>query len=141
MAAVQVAQAPPPEDSATGESASAVVGTAPTQDLTIEETLRIMDVATTLRKEQALVEQQLNLEETKAMLRERLLAAAQVTGERLTEEQVNIAIEHYYDKLHVFEKPKWSMELAMAHLYVMRGTIVKWTLVLGAAAGAYAWFW
>jgi len=150
MAAVQVAQAPPPEDSATGESASAPTSTsettseaatAPPQQLSLEQTLRIMDVATTLRKEQAVVQQQLNIEETKAMLRERLLDAAKVTGERLTKEQVNIAIEHYYDKLHVFEQPQWSVGLVMAHLYVLRGTIVKWTLAIGATAGVLGWLW
>lgn len=99
-----------------------------------------MDVATTLRKEQAVVHQQLNIEETKAMLRQRLLDAAKVTGEPLTEEQVNIAIEHYYDKLHVFEEPEWSWDLAMAHLYVMRNKIIAWAAVLGAAGAAYAWF-
>jgi len=139
MAAVQVAQAPPPDESS--RSASVEAGQTPTQQLTLEETLRIMDVATTLRKEQSVVEQQLNIEETKAMLRERLLAAAQVTGERLTEQQVDIAIEHYYDKLHVFEPPKWSLSLAMAHLYVMRGTIVKWVVTIGATAGLLSWLW
>jgi len=141
MAAVQIAQAPPSEDSATGESASADGATATPQQLSLEQTLRIMDVATTLRKEQALVEQQLNIEETKAMLRERLLEAAKITGERLTEQQVDIAIEHYYDKLHVFEQPAWSAGLVMAHLYVMRGTIVKWTVAIGATAGLLSWFW
>ncbi len=149
MAAVQIAQAPPPEEEATSteewpEGVAAVESTeakAAPQQLTLEQTLRIMDVATTLRKEQALVEQQLNIEETKAMLRERLLDAAKITGERLTEEQVDIAIEHYYDKLHVFEAPEWSVGLVMAHLYVMRGTIIKWTITLGATAGLLGWFW
>lgn len=147
MAAVQVAQAPPPDDSEQDHSASVSTaedvqaGQTPTQQLTLEETLRIMDVATTLRKEQSIVHQQLNIEQTKAMLRERLLDAAKITGENLTLEQVDLAIEHYYDKLHVFEEPKWSLELVAAHLYVMRGTLVKWTLAIGAAAGAFAWFW
>ncbi len=143
MAAVQIAQAPPPEEEVP-EGVTATDSTeakAPPQQLTLEQTLRIMDVATTLRKEQALVEQQLNIEETKAMLRERLLDAAKITGERLTEEQVDIAIEHYYDKLHVFEQPEWSVGLVMAHLYVMRGTIIKWTITLGATAGLLGWLW
>lgn len=135
MCAVQVAQAP----AAQGTVATEVVE-APPEELTLEQTLRIMDVATTMRKEQAVVDQQLNIEETKALLRERLLAAAKVTGEPLTEEQVNIAIEHYYDKLHVFEEPEWSMEYFMAHLYVMRGTIIKWTIALGATAGILSYF-
>jgi len=139
MAAVQVAQAPPPDDSTAATSVTAAQ--TPPQQLTIEETLRIMDVATTLRKEQVVAHEQLNIEETKAMLRERLLAAAQVTGERLTEAQVDLAIEHYYDKLHVFEEPQWSVELMLAHLYVMRGTMIKWTVALGATAGVLSWLW
>ena len=135
MAAVQVAKAPPPDASPATSAAQA-----PPEQLSIDQTLRIMDVATTLRKEQALAEQQLNIEETKAMLRERLLAAAKVTGESLTQEQVDVAIEHYYDKLHIFEEPKWSFELVAAHLYVLRGSIVKWTLAVGATAGVLAWF-
>jgi hypothetical protein len=136
MAAIQVAPTPPPVESVSADAAQATP-----QQLSIGQTLRIMDVATLLRKEQALAQQQLNIEETKAMLRERLLSAAKVTGEPLTSEQVDIAIEHYYDKLHVFEAPKWSLELASAHVYVMRGTIIKWALALGAAAGALAWLW
>ncbi len=139
MAAVQVQQAP--EDFEVSPSVSSEAAEAAPDQLSIEQTLRIMDVATTLRKEQAVVHQQLNIEETKAMLRQRLLDAAKVTGEPLTEEQVNIAIEHYYDKLHVFEEPEWSFELAMAHLYVMRNKILTWAAVLGAAGAAYAWFW
>ncbi len=139
MAAVQVQQAP--EDFEVNPAVTSEAAEAAPDQLSIEQTLRIMDVATTLRKEQAVVHQQLNIEETKAMLRERLLDAAKVTGEPLTEEQVNIAIEHYYDKLHVFEEPEWSFELAMAHLYVMRNKILTWAAVLGAAGAAYAWFW
>ena len=145
MSRVQVQQAPqqapPPADFEVDPAVSAEAPEAAPQKLTLEQTLRIMDVATALRKEQAVVHQQLNLEETKAMIRERLLDAAKVTGEPLTEEQVNIAIEHYYDKLHVFEEPEWSFELAMAHLYVMRNKIITWAAVLGAAGAAYAWFW
>jgi len=143
MAAVQIAQAPP-ESADESVSATIITSEAPQaapQQLSIEQTLRIMDVATMLRKEQAIVEQQLNIEETKAMLRERLLEAAKVTGERLTEEQVDIAIEHYYDKLHVFEAPKWSVSLALAHLYVLRTDIIKWTVAIGATAGLLSWLW
>ena len=141
MAAVQVAQAPSPDEFEFDNSIEADAATAPPQQLSLEQTLRIMDVATTLRKEQAVVEQQLNIEETKAMLRKRLLDAAIVTGEKLTKEQVDIAIEHYYDKLHVFEEPEWSLELVMAHMYVMRNKIIGWTVAIGAAAGILTWLW
>lgn len=133
----QIQVAPPPAATETETSKKAQ---APTEQLSLEEMIRIMDVATALRKEQAIVEQQLNIEDTKALLREKLLEAAQVTGENLTEEQIDLAIESYFDKLHTYEKPKWSMDLMLAHLYVMRGTIMKWALALGTAAGAYYYF-
>lgn len=130
----QIQTAPAPVES---ESTRQVE--APPQKLSLEEMIRIMDVATALRKEQAVVEQQLNLGETKAMLRERLLEAAQVTGENLTIDQIDVAIDSYYDKLHQFKKPAWSASVVLAHLYVMRGTIMKWAVTIAAVAGFFAW--
>ena len=121
------------------ESAPVRAAHSPTEELSLEEMLRIMDVASTLRKEQTLVEQQLNLEETKAMLRTRLLEAAEVTGEKLTLEQVDIAIDSYFDKLHQFEEPTGSFEVFLAHLYVMRGTLLGWAVGIAATAGILSW--
>ncbi|TWU23581.1 DUF6384 family protein [Bythopirellula polymerisocia] len=127
MPQIQIAQ-PPAEI----ESEPEVVGTAEPRQLSLEEMLRIMDVATALRKEHDVVEEQLNLDQIKVRLRERLLEAAQVMGERLTAEQIDTAIENYYDKLHTFEEPKWSFSVLMAHIYVRRVTIIKWAIGIGA---------
>ena len=134
MAKVQYAQqqAPPPQE----EAATELRAVKPEQ-LSLPELIRIMDVASELRKEQEIVEEQLNLDQIKVRLRERLLEAAQVAGEPITAEQIDAAIEDYYDKLHSFEEPKWSWEIFLAHLYVHRLTIVKWGLAIGAVVGLW----
>lgn len=108
------------------------------EQLSLPELIRIMDVATELRKEQEIVEEQLNLDQIKVRLRERLLEAAKVAGEPVTAEQIDAAIAEYYDKLYVFEEPAWGWETMLAHFYVHRVTILKWAVALGAIAGL-AW--
>jgi hypothetical protein len=88
------------------------------EQLSLPELIRIMDVATALRK--------------------RLLEAAKVSGEAVTAEQIDAAIEDYYDKLHKFEEPEWSLQVLLAKLYVHRITIIKWGLAIGAVL---AWVW
>ncbi len=127
----QQAEAPAAEE-------SFAAGTADPRQLSLPELIRIMDVATTLRKEQEVVEEQLNIDQIKVRLRERLLEAAQVAGEPITAEQIDAAIENYYDKLHEFEEPPWSFSVLMAHLYVRRVTITKWIVGI---AGVLALTW
>ncbi len=131
MPQIQIAQPP-------AEIRPEVAGTSDARQLSLEELLRIMDVATTLRKEQDVVEEQLNLDQIKVRLRERLLEAAQVTGEPVTAEQIDTAIENYYDKLHTFEEPRWSFSVLLAHIYVRRVTIIKWAIGIAAVV---ALFW
>ena len=50
-------------------------------ELSLQDMSRIMEVASTLRKERTSAQQQLNLDETKALLRERLLETTKVTGD------------------------------------------------------------
>lgn len=137
MPQIQIAQPPAEHQASKAEQVEQIGATEPKQ-LSLEELLRIMDVATTLRKEHDVVEEQLNLDQIKVRLRQRLLEAAKVTGERVTSEQIDTAIENYYDKLHTFEEPKWSFSVLMAHLYVRRATIIKWAIGIGAVV---ALFW
>jgi hypothetical protein len=131
MAPIQIAQQQQPAvDADTLEAAP--------EKLSLPELLRIMDVATTLRKEQEVVEEQLNFDQIKARLRERLLEAAKVAGEAVTPEQIDAAIDDYYDKLHSFEEPRWSFSVLLAHLYVRRVTILKWLIGI-AAVVALTW--
>ncbi|MGE3819435.1 MAG: DUF6384 family protein [Isosphaeraceae bacterium] len=95
-------------------------------EISLPEMLRIMDVATALRKDRELVDLQLGVNEVKAKLRTRLIEAAKVTGEAVTVEEVEAAIDRYYQQLHTFREPRLSVPVALAHLYVRRWAIATW---------------
>lgn len=86
--------------------------------------LQILDAASTLRKERTKASLALEGHETKRMLRDRLLEAARVSGDRVTEAEVEAAIERYYATLHAFEPAEAGWELWLAKLYIRRGRIV-----------------
>jgi hypothetical protein len=101
----------------------------------LDELLRIMDVATVLRRERERAAAELDADQARAHLRQRLLEAAQATGEQVTPAEVDVAIERYFDAQHEFREPKPGLATALAHLYVRRVPIlVIGALVLGAAA-------
>ena len=92
--------------------------------LSVPEMLRIMDVATALRQDRELVEEQLDVEKLKERLKERMLAASKVTGEPVTPEEVDAAIRQYYAGLYTFREPKLGFSVALAHLWVRRKEII-----------------
>ncbi|MCA9078917.1 MAG: hypothetical protein KDA58_00100 [Planctomycetaceae bacterium] len=89
-------------------------------DLSLQEMLKIMDVARELRQDRELVQRELSHEETVARLRERLLASTSVTGESATPAEVDAAIELYFDNLHTYQDPPLSLSVLLAHLYIRR---------------------
>ncbi len=95
-----------------------------TDDLALNEMLQILDAASTLRKERTKASLALEDHETKRMLRDRLLEAARVSGDRVTDAEVEAAIERYYATLHAFEPAEAGLERWLAHLYIRRGRIV-----------------
>jgi hypothetical protein len=106
--------------------------------LSMAEVLRVMDVATAIRQDREVVEEQLNLDELKARLRARLIAASKVTGEEVTPEEVDAAITQYYRSLYVFHEPEPSFRLFLAHAWVRRKNIVT---AGSAAIGALILSW
>jgi hypothetical protein len=132
--ASQTAQDPAAAPAVTGDGLPAG------QKLTLEEMTRIMDVAATLRKERALVDQQLNFDQIKAQLRQRLLDAAKVSGDPVTAAEIDAAIASYYDQLHEFREPPAGFQTFLAHVWCLRRTVFKWVLGLvgvGAAIVAF----
>jgi hypothetical protein len=103
--------------------------------LSLAEMSRIMDVAATLRREQEIVNQQLNIDQIKAKLRERLLEAAKVSGDPVTEAEVAVAVEQYYERLHEFREPPASFAKFLAHVWVRRGPILKAAAAIVVALG------
>jgi len=109
---------------------------APTVDLSLDETLRIMDVARTLRRERDIAEQQFNRDEIRARLRERLMASTEITGDRFTPAEVEAALDQYFNNLHTYRDPPWNASLLFAHLYIRRWRV----LVLLIACTALIWW-
>lgn len=110
-----------------------------TDRLTIAEMLRVMDVASSLRRERAIVEREFAVDELKDGLRQRLRDVAETTGEDVTDAEIETAIEWYYRNLHEFQPPRWSLGLAVAHLWVRRWAVVGWTLLLVAGIWFVVW--
>jgi exonuclease VII small subunit len=132
--ASQTAQDPAAAQAVTGDGLPAG------QKLTLEEMTRIMDVAATLRKERALVDQQLNIDQIKVKLRERLLEAAKVSGDPVTAAEIDAAVASYYDQLHEFREPPAGFQTFLAHLWCLRRTLFKWLLGLAGVGAAIVAF-
>jgi hypothetical protein len=114
-------------------------GPDPLNEFSLAEMIRIMDVATALRQDRELVEEQLNLDQIKARLREKLTASAKVTGEEVTDAEVDAAIEQYYSNLHAFREPSGDFRIVLAHLWVRRKSILAWSGAALAALALTAW--
>lgn len=131
---------PDPTAGPRGAQLLADVDPAEADTLTIAETLRIMDVASSLRRERELVEREFSADEMRQGLREKLRAVAETTGESIGDEEIEAAINWYYRNLHAYREPKWSTSLLVAHLWIRRRTILGWTL-FAAIVIAIAWWW
>jgi hypothetical protein len=104
----------------------------------VSEVLRVMDVATAIRQDRELVEEQLDLDALKARLRDRMIAAAKVTGEEVTPEEVDAAIAQYYNSLHTFQEPPPGFAVTLAHLWVRRWPLARLG-ALAVVAAALVW--
>jgi hypothetical protein len=115
-----------------------VTKTATAETLSLTEVMQIMDVASTLRREREVAEKELDLPQAKLKLRERLLETARLTGEDVTEGEVDAAISLYFDNVHSYSDPAWGLQVMLAHLYIRRGLVF---LLIGIPLAAVAsWF-
>jgi hypothetical protein len=111
----------------------------------MHDMLRILDVASAMRRERETAEAQLDVDTAKAKLRERLLATAVAAGDAVTAAEVDAAITQYFASQHRYSDPPRSWRRIRAQLWVLRsrvvlGIVLVALLVLGAAAltGAFA---
>jgi Family of unknown function (DUF6384) len=98
----------------------------------MHDMLRIMDVASALRRERETAEAQLDLATAKQRLRERLLATAEAGGEAVTPAEVDAAIEHYFAQQHRYADPPGGWKSFWAHLWVMRLGCLSLLVMVGA---------
>lgn len=86
----------------------------------LPELLRIMDVATALRREREVAAAHLDLEAVKVSLRQRLRATADAMGDAVSDAEIEVAIDRYFATQHEFQEPPPGVQTALAHLYVRR---------------------
>jgi len=103
---------------------------------TIEDFMRIMDVADALKKQEEEVKRQLSVDEQKADIRERLRKTYQQMGVELSDEHLDAAIENYFSELYKFKQPEKNLSCKIAELYVNRDKIFKKYVVPALCIGA-----
>ncbi len=110
----------------------------PGQNLTIEETLRVMDVAREMRDQRELAEEMFRRDDIRSQLREKLVRTARLSGDNVTEAEIDAAIGQYMQTLHRYEDPPAGLKNFLAHCWVWRQRIL-WSAAAVATAGSL-WF-
>ena len=111
----------------------------PGENLSLEETLRVMDVARELRDRRETAEEMFRRDDLRRDLREKLLRTARMSGDDVTEEEIEAAIQQYFDSVHTYQDPKRGMKRFLAHCWVWRGRIAAGAAALATLAGSF-WF-
>jgi len=91
--------------------------------------MHMMDVASELRKQREIAGEQFEVEQTREDLRKRLRATADVTGENLSDGEIDAAIDSFFSGLYRFKKPEKDLNYRLASLYVNRKNILKLVLI------------
>ena len=119
----------------------------PGEDLTIEETLRVMDVAREMRDQRQTAEEMFQRDSVRRGLREKLMSQAEMLGEDVTEEEIDAAIDQYLSKLHLYQDPPRGFKSFLAHCWVRRRKILGAVAAVAVAAvsiwlllAAISWF-
>ena len=112
----------------------------PGEDLTIEETLRVMDVARELRSQRETAEVMFRREGVRSELREKLLRQARISGDKVTEVEIDAAIDQYLSTLNTYQDPPAGFKNFLAHAWVYRARILAGLAAIGALAAASG-FW
>lgn len=120
-------------------SISSVPAAAFAKDLTLVETLRVLEVARGLRQEREVAEVALARDEIRSLMRKRLMDAALITGDKITEADVDAAIEQYFATQHTYNDPPFSFLVALAHLWIRRFSIIVITALIVAGWLIASW--
>ena len=111
----------------------------PGQELTLNETLRVMDVAREMRDQRETAEEMFVRDDLRAKLRDKLVRTARLSGESVTEAEIDAAITQYFESLHQYNEPAGGIKRFLAHCWIWRGRIVAGAAALATVAGSF-WF-
>ena len=112
----------------------------PGQNLTLAETLRVMDVAREMRDQRQRAEEMFRRDEIRVALREKLVRTARMSGDDVTEAEIDAAIDQYLETLYTYSDPEPGFQRFLAHVWVWRQRILWSAAGLAAAAGGLWYF-
>lgn len=134
--AAQNVSPPPPGSTAAPASRSVRL---PGEDLSLNEMLRVMDVAREMRRNRTVAEEMFRRDEVRTELRSKLMRSAVLAGDRVTEAEVDAAIDHYLQNLHTYNDPPSSFKRKLAHAWVWRKRIAAGTAAAAITIGG-VWY-
>ena len=111
----------------------------PGEDLSLEEMLRVMDVARELRNRRETAEEMFRRDDLRSQLREKLLRTARLSGNDVTEAEIDAAIGQYFESIHTYQQPEGGLKRFLAHCWVWRGRLMAGAAAVAVVAGSF-WF-
>jgi len=103
----------------------------PGEGLSLNEILRVMDVARELRRNRDVAEEMFRRDEVRSELRTKPMKSAAIAGDRVTESEIDAAIDQYFSNLNTYADPLSGLKSVLAHARVWRRKIF-------AASAAFA---
>ena len=113
----------------------------PGEGLSLNEMLRVMDVAREMRRNRDVAEQMFRLDEVRAEIRAKLMKTASIAGDRVTESEIDAAIDQYFTSLNTYADPPSGMKSALAHVWVWRKKIMAASAAIALAVGGVWYLW
>ena len=107
----------------------------PGDNLSLNEMLRVMDVAREMGRDRVTAEKMFRRSGVREQLREKLMRSAQLSGDQVTEAEVEAAIDQYFQNQHVYRDPAPSWSRFMAYAWIWRRRIAAAAVAAGLASG------
>ncbi len=108
----------------------------PGEKLSLNEMLRVMDVAREIGRDRATAERMFQQTDIRVQLREKLLRSAEVSGDRVTAAEIDAAIDQYFQDLHTYRDPATSWATLWAYAWIWRRRIAAAMAVIVFAIGS-----
>lgn len=111
----------------------------PGEGLSLNEMLRVMDVARELRRNRDVAEEMFRRDEVRLELRTKLMKSAAIAGDRVTESEIDAAIDQYFTNLNTYADPPSGLKSVLAHMWVWRRKIFAASAAFAIAIGGF-WY-
>ncbi|QEG39801.1 DUF6384 family protein [Roseimaritima ulvae] len=107
----------------------------PGDNLSLNEMLRVMDVAREMGRDRVTAEKMFRRSGVREQLREKLMRSAQLSGDQVTEAEVEAAIDQYFQNQHVYRDPAPSWSRFTAYAWIWRRRIAAAAVAAAMASG------